>query len=53
MLIRGLSARTAADGGSSMQVTRIFETVIYAGDLAAAERFYLSLIHISEPTRPY
>ena len=23
-----------------MQVTRIFETVIYAGDLAAAERFY-------------
>ena len=27
-----------------MQVTRIFETVIYAGDLAAAERFYHNVL---------
>ena len=27
-----------------MQVTRIFETVIYAGDLVAAERFYSEVL---------
>lgn len=34
-----------------MQVTRIFETVIYAGDLAAAERFYNNVLGLEVVSR--
>ena len=34
-----------------MQVTRIFETVIYAGDLAAAERFYSNVLGLEAVSR--
>ena len=34
-----------------MQVTRIFETVIYAGDLAAAERFYNEVLGLEVYSR--
>ena len=34
-----------------MQVTRIFETVIYAGDLAAAERFYHEVLGLAVYSR--